>query len=86
MTHSSSHPAGLLQRRRAARRRRAEIRRALRGEFVVDAPHGLRARLRAYARSVQELERARLASHTVKEQRLAPGAATPAARDRAASR
>jgi hypothetical protein len=82
-----SHPAGSPKRRRAARRRRAEIRQALRSEFVVDPPRGLVARLRAHAQSVQELERARLASHTVKERRLAPAAAAaPAARRGAASR
>jgi hypothetical protein len=81
-----AHAAGSPTRRRAARRRRAEIRRALRSEFVVDPPRGLVARLRAHAQSVQELERARLGSHTVKERRLAEAAAAPAARRGAASR
>jgi hypothetical protein len=58
-----SHPSGLLKRRRAARRCRALDRAALRAEFELDPPYGLRARLRACARSVKSLEPTRLHAH-----------------------
>ena len=56
----TSHPRGLLARTRAARRRRTLDKRALRAEFELKQPRGFRARLRAYAESVEDLERARV--------------------------
>jgi len=61
---SDTHPrAGFLRRRRDARKRRADDRRALRSEFELDRPRGLAA-LRAFATSVVEFERERIRSHT----------------------
>jgi hypothetical protein len=46
------------------RRSRALDRAALRAEFELEpAPRGIMARLRAYARSVEELEHARVHAH-----------------------
>jgi hypothetical protein len=74
-----SHPSGLLKRRRAARRCRALDRAALRAEFELDPPRGLRARLRAYARSVESLEHARLHAHlwAGRPRATAPATAAP---------
>lgn len=56
----SPNTAGRLARRRAARRRRALDNQALRAEFELERPRGLVARLKAYAASVEDLERARV--------------------------
>lgn len=56
----SSYSPGPMSRRRAERRRRALDRHAVRAEFELDRPRGLRARLKAYAESVEDLERARV--------------------------
>jgi hypothetical protein len=56
----SSRPTGFLARRRAARRCRELDQQALREEFMLERPRGLLARLRAYAASVEDLERARV--------------------------
>jgi hypothetical protein len=45
------------------RRGRALDRAAVRAEFELDPPRGMMARLRAYARSVEELEHARVHAH-----------------------
>jgi hypothetical protein len=55
-----SPKTGLLARRRAARRCRILDQQALREEFQLERPRGLAARLKAYAASVEDLERARV--------------------------
>ena len=57
---ASSDPTGFLARRRAERRRRELDQQALREEFMLERPRGLMARLKAYAASVEDLERARV--------------------------
>lgn len=52
---------------RAARRRRADDRRALRSEFELDRPRGLAA-LRSLALNVAELEGERIRSHSAHAQ------------------
>ncbi len=56
----SSHPTGYFARRRAERERRELDQKALREEFMLERPRGLMARLKAYAASVDDLERARI--------------------------
>ena len=74
-----SDPTGLLPRRRAERRRRELDQRALREEFMLERPRGLMARLKAYAASVEDLERARVhASLWASRPRATPSGAKPA--------
>jgi hypothetical protein len=62
--HAAPHPRGPLKRRRAIRRSRALDRAAVLAEFDLEpAPRGMMARLRAYARSVEDLEHARVHAH-----------------------
>jgi hypothetical protein len=49
-----------MARRRAQRRRRALDNQALRAEFELERRRGLAARMKAYAASVEDLERARV--------------------------
>ncbi len=74
-----SRPTGFLARRRAERRRRELDRQALREEFMLERPRGLMARLKAYAASVEDLERARVhASLWASRPRATPADAKPA--------
>jgi hypothetical protein len=77
----SSNTNGPPARRRAERRRRALDNQALRQEFQLERPRGLVARLRAYAASVEDLERARVhASLWVGRPRPVPVSEVDAAR------
>ena len=72
----SSH----FKRRRADRHRRILDRAAVRAEFELDPPQGWRARLRAYAQSVEDLERARIHAHLwARQPRATPAPSATAA-------